>query len=248
VIDLKACAQRGIVVCNVPAASNEAVSQHAFALFMALRRKVVRLHELVVESKMWPEKGTCKSEFDGVPMSWKDEVVGIIGGGELGGRVANIARALGMSVLMAERKGLEGSSVREDRTPFSETLSSCTVLILTCPLTSSTRHMIGEPELRLMRKDSILINVARGPVVVEEALVKALKESWISGVGTDVFVTEPADKTNSALVREGASLPNLVMSPHLAWLAQSSIDKLKSTVAANIEAFAEGKPQNLVVA
>lgn len=83
-LDLKACAARGILVCNVPAASNEAVAEHAFTLFMAVRRRVVRMNEMVLDGHVWGERGTCTADFGGLPGSWADEVVGIIGGGELG--------------------------------------------------------------------------------------------------------------------------------------------------------------------
>jgi lactate dehydrogenase-like 2-hydroxyacid dehydrogenase len=152
-----------------------------------------------------------------------------------------------MNVLLAERKGIEGPNVRDGRTAFVETLKSCTVLMLTCPLTRATISMIDEPELRLMRQDAILINVTRGGIVVEEALIKALWGKWIAGAGTDVFLQEPAHEGNSILVREGADVPNLVMSPHIAWYAKSSIEKLRKTVQANIEAWFEGKPSNVVL-
>jgi lactate dehydrogenase-like 2-hydroxyacid dehydrogenase len=84
IIDLAACRERGIVVCNVPAASNEAVAEHAFALYMAVRRRIVRMHELVVEGSEWAERGTCTGEFGGLPWGWRDEVVGVVGVGDLG--------------------------------------------------------------------------------------------------------------------------------------------------------------------
>jgi len=151
-----------------------------------------------------------------------------------------------MTVILAERKGVEPPNIRDGRTAFAEVLKSCTVLMLTCPLTRATISMIDEPELRLMRHDAILINVARGGIVVEEALVEALRKNWIAGAGTDVFVQEPAHVGNSALVRESRDVTNLVMSPHVAWYARSSIEKLRRTVQDNIQAWYEGKQLNLV--
>jgi lactate dehydrogenase-like 2-hydroxyacid dehydrogenase len=165
---------------------------------------------------------------------------------DIGNRIANIAEALGMNVLMAERKGVEEVNVRNGRTSFPKTLKTCTALILACPLTPATQSMIGEDEFRLMGRDAILINVARGGIVVEEAMIKALKECWIAGAGTDVFVTEPASRGNSVLVQEAANVPNLVMSPHVAWYARSSIERLRQTVQFNIEGFWKGELQNLV--
>lgn len=165
----------------------------------------------------------------------------------LGNRLASITKSLGMSVLIAERKGLEGTALRENRTSFEETLSKSTALFIACPLTPETTSMIDIPEFKLMRKDAVLINVTRGGIVVEEAIVQALKENQISGVGTDVYENEPANKANSPLIRDAAQLSNLVLSPHLAWYARSSTQKLRVTTAANIEAFAKGQPQNLVI-
>jgi phosphoglycerate dehydrogenase-like enzyme len=106
--------------------------------------------------------------------------------------------------------------------------------------------MIGEKELGLMRKDSILINVARGGIVDEGALVKALREGWIRGAATDVFAVEPADSTTSPLITTGNTIPNLTLSPHVAWYAGSSIENLQTTVKSNIEYFMAGDPQNVV--
>jgi phosphoglycerate dehydrogenase-like enzyme len=150
-----------------------------------------------------------------------------------------------MSVVPAERKG-QVAEPREGRTDFEQTLRSCTVLVLTCPLDETTRGMIGSKELSLMRKDSILINVARGGVVVEDALVKALMEGWIRGAATDVFAIEPADATTSPLITLGNTIPNLTLSPHIAWYASSSIENLQTMVKYNIEGFVAGYPQNVI--
>lgn len=150
-----------------------------------------------------------------------------------------------MSFIAAERKGSRGKP-RPGRTAFEETLRSCSVLILTCPLDETTRGMIGETELRLMQKDSILINVARGGVVNEEALVRALKEGWINGAATDVFAVEPVDTNTSPLVTVDDSIPNLTLSPHVAWYARSSTENLQAMIKSNIEEFVLGRPQNII--
>jgi glycerate dehydrogenase len=84
IVDLRACQERGILVCNVPASGNQAVAEHAFALFMAVRRRVVRMRKLLEANQLWPARGTCTGEFEGLPMSWAEEIVGIVGVGELG--------------------------------------------------------------------------------------------------------------------------------------------------------------------
>jgi lactate dehydrogenase-like 2-hydroxyacid dehydrogenase len=153
-----------------------------------------------------------------------------------------------MTVIIAERKGVKKDDVREGRMEFTEAIRTATTLMITCPLNSSTRHMITSTEFQLMRKDAILVNVARGGIVVEEDLVDALKGRIIAGAATDVFENEPAGLDNDVLVREAPGLGGrLTLSPHLAWYAKSSIEKLKGTVRDNIEAFARGEPRNLVV-
>jgi len=98
-----------------------------------------------------------------------------------------------------------------------------------------------------MQLDAIIVNVARGGVVDENALVRALREGWISGAGTDVFETEPATKENSILLREYDSIPNLTLSAHTAWFSETTVENLQKTVKENVEAWVMGKPQNVVV-
>jgi glycerate dehydrogenase len=152
-----------------------------------------------------------------------------------------------MKVLLAERKSLSGSAVHEGRTSFAETLQKATVIMLTCPLMDETRGMIDVAEFSLMGPETVVVNVSRGPVIAEEAFVKALKLEQIFGGATDVFVTEPATKANSALVREASRLPNLIMLPHVAWYCRSTVAKVRRIVQENVEAFWINKPQNLVI-
>lgn len=165
-----------------------------------------------------------------------------------GNRIATIGRALGMTVTLAERKGVPETEARVGRTSFSTLLAESTVVIMACPLDATTRNMIGTVELRTMRPDALLINVARGGIIVEEDLVQALKEGWIAGAATDVFEVEPAGAINSALVRAAQEHKelNLTLSPHIAWYAKSSIERLQNVVVENIEAFVTGKKLNEV--
>ncbi|KAL2072088.1 hypothetical protein VTL71DRAFT_11431 [Oculimacula yallundae] len=250
-IDLEACRKYGVTVCNVPAASNESVAEHAVALFFAARRKVVRLHRLTVNGGDWAKTGSLKDEFGELPGTCREEIVGIIGGGELGNRVANICRALGSKVQFAERKNSD--TVRDGRVSFIECLKTSTTVFLTLPLSPESLNLISTPEFALMRADTILINVARGGIVDESALVQALKDKKIHAAATDVYVEEPAGMEN-VLVRtanqwreEGSEFDGrLILSPHIAWWAKSSIEKLRRTVGENIEAWARGEPKNVV--
>ncbi|CZR68183.1 related to SER33-3-phosphoglycerate dehydrogenase [Phialocephala subalpina] len=260
IIDLEACRERGIKVCNIPSASAESVAEHAFSLYLAVKRRIVELDALTRAGTEWPEKKTAIHRFGGLPKTWRSETLGIIGYGTLGRlfllvrrsrmltivgkRIEAIAKALGMSVLIADRKGVPQSSTRAGRLGFVETLQKSTAILLCCPLDASTRGMIGEEELKSMDNKAILINVSRGGVVGEEALVKALKEGWIAGAATDVFATEPASATTCPLLE--ANVPNLTLSPHVAWYANTSIENLKATIKSNIESFVAGSPVNMV--
>jgi phosphoglycerate dehydrogenase-like enzyme len=149
-----------------------------------------------------------------------------------------------MSVLIAERKGVNPEETRTGRTSFVEILQKSSVVVLCCPLDSSTRGMIQQAELKLMEKKAILVNVSRGGVVDELALVEALEKKWIRGAATDVFAIEPATLETSPLLAK--DIPNLTLSPHVAWYANSSIENLKEVIKSNIEGFVGGRPANVV--
>lgn len=166
----------------------------------------------------------------------------IIGYGAIGKNIECIAKALKMKVLIAERKG--EATVRPGRTSFEEALRTATLFILVAPLDDSTRNMIGEAELSSMNQSSLLVNVGRGGIVDENALVTALRTKKIAGAATDVFVKEPAGTGDSPLL--DPTIPNLIVSPHLAWYSSLTLKGTVATVKANLEAFVAGTPQNLV--
>ena len=158
--------------------------------------------------------------------------------------IEGFAKALGMKVLIAERKGVHTSTHRKGRTPFSTALQRCSVLVIACPLDNTSLNMITQTEFRLMQPHSIVINVARGGVLDEAALVQALKEGWIAGAASGVFAVEPATKTSSPFTRE--EVPNLTLSPHIAWYADASMEKLQETVKVTVEGFVGGRVVNCV--
>jgi lactate dehydrogenase-like 2-hydroxyacid dehydrogenase len=153
-----------------------------------------------------------------------------------------------MSVLIAERKGVPESSIRPGRTSFEATIQRSTVIMITLPLSPSTESLISTAELALMRPDSVLINVSRGGIVNEDALVDALRQKLIAGAATDVYAKEPAGKEN-VLVSEAEKQGirgRLILSPHVAWYARSSVEKVQSVMAENVDSWAKGTPLNLV--
>ncbi|KAI1328012.1 hypothetical protein F5Y16DRAFT_420352 [Xylariaceae sp. FL0255] len=232
IADHDACRARGIIVYNMPGANAETVAEHAFALYLAAKRQIINIHRITLAGDAWPGEKSLLGLYPRPPRGLKREILGIVGYGAIGS-------ALGMSVLIAERKHVEPDQVREERVSFQQVISTCTVLMLCCPLDKSSTNTISEPELQTMRPDSIIVNVARGAVMDEAALLRALQQGWISAAATDVFVDEPATKESSRLVRECPS--SLTLSPHIAWYGDSSLENVRSRVKQMIETYVAGE-------
>ena len=167
--------------------------------------------------------------------------LGIIGGGTLGQGVAKLAAAFDMQVLFAERRGV---NPRVGYTPFERVLAESDVISLHVPLTPETRHLIGAPELARMRPTAILVNAARGGIVDEDALLDALRTGRLAGAAVDVLTTEPPPADHPLLA---ADLPNLIVTPHIAWASRQAQQGLADAVVENIAAFMRGEHRNRVV-
>lgn len=236
-IDLTACVERGIVVSNVRGYAVNTVPEHALMLMLALRRK---LFEYVsdVRAGLWGKADTfCL--FHHPVGDLHGATLGIVGGGALGAGVARLAGAFGMRVLLAERKG--AGEVRPGRTAFDDVLRESDVISIHCPLNADTRGLIGEAELSAMPAHAILINTARGGIVDEQALANALRAGVIGGAGMDVLSVEPPRKGNPLL---DPGIPNLIVTPHMAWASAEAMQALADQVIVNIEAFVAGEPRN----
>jgi glycerate dehydrogenase len=168
--------------------------------------------------------------------------LGLLGRGSLGQGVARLAEAFGLRVLWGERKG--AATVRPGCVSFETLLAESDAISLHCPLTEQTRGMIGAAELRAMKRDALLINTARGGLVDESALVEALREGWIAGAGFDVLSTEPPRGGNPLL---DCQLPNLIVTPHVAWASGQAMQVLADQLIDNIEAFVRGEERNRVI-
>jgi phosphoglycerate dehydrogenase-like enzyme len=155
-----------------------------------------------------------------------------------------MAKALGLKALLSGRKG---SWQQTDRTPFDEVIRTATVMIICLPRTQDTISYISTPEFQAMQPHALLINVSRGGIVDEEALVKALEDGVIAGAGTDVFVTEPAREACSPLLGARVKDLNLITTPHTDWVAEETNENYQRTLQENIEAFVAGKPVNSVI-
>ena len=238
-VDVAACRRLGIVVANVRNWS-KSVPEHVFALILALRRDLLSYHE-AVQSGAWQRADNYTLLQDLLPLSLSGNSLGLIGYGGLGQAVAGLAKAFGMRVLIAERKG--AGTIRDGRTSFDDVLAESSVLVVLCPLTEETRGLIGSTELESMPRHSLLINCARGGIVDEQALANALRSGDIAGAGVDVLSQEPPRSGNPLLTLK---LPNLIVTPHVAWASVQSMQALADQLIDNIEDFVAGNPCNQV--
>jgi len=238
-IDLQAARKNNIAVCNVKAYATNSVVQHVFMLILALMTRLNDYRNAVQSGSWGKSRHFCLLDYPIVELSGKN--IGIIGYGELGQAVAKMARSFGMNVLVAARKG--DSKPKLARMPFYDVLRMADVLSLHCPLENETKHLIAETELNTMKSSSILINTARGGIVDEMALAIALKSSRIAGAGIDVLTKEPPSNANPLLDK---SIPNLIITPHIAWASKESRQRLIDEISFNIQSYLRGFLRNSV--
>ncbi|MBQ8640472.1 MAG: D-2-hydroxyacid dehydrogenase [Lachnospiraceae bacterium] len=240
VIDIEAAKEKGIPVCNVPGYSTDAVAQMTFSLLLELTTNVA-LHSASVYDGQW-----CRSrDF----CYWKAPVVdlagktmGLIGFGSIGQKVAQIAVAFGMNVLVYSRT--RKPWLETDRIHFTDLdtlLSSADVVSLHCPLFPETKELINKNTIAKMKDGAYLLNTARGACINEADVAEALKNGKLAGAGADVVSVEPMRADNPLL-----KAPNMVITPHISWASNDSRKRLMQIVADNIEAFQKGSPVNNV--
>ena len=238
-VDVEAAKQNGTAVCNIRAYGNESVAEHAFMMMITLMRNLPA-YQRDVAAGLW-ENSPFFCHL-GAPMrDLNGKTLAIFGRGNIGKTLATYAQAFKMNVVFAEHK--HAQSVRDGYVSFDEAIRSADVVSLNCPLTPQTANMIGEAELQQMKPGAILINCGRGGLVDEAALVAALKYGQIGGAGFDVLTQEPPRDGNPLLK---ARLPNLIVTPHIAWASQEAANRLFDILLDNINHFVAGNPQNLV--
>lgn len=237
-IDTAYCRSRGIGVCNVPAYSTESVAQLTLTMVLSLAAHLKEYRDYV-SSGAYTNSGIANL-LSPVWQELAGKTWGIVGGGNIGRRVAKLAEAFGCRVLMQRRK--------ED--PDYETVSlddlcrKSDIISVHVPLTGETRGMIGAAEIGLMKKDVIFINVARGAVCDEAALADAVETGRIGALGVDVFSVEPFPKEHP--FTRIKALPNVCLTPHMAWGALESRNRCIQVVAENILSFSSGSSLNRV--
>ncbi|MBK8958926.1 MAG: D-2-hydroxyacid dehydrogenase [Proteobacteria bacterium] len=238
-IDVAACRRAGITVTNVRDWSTPAVAEHAFAMMLTIRRQLLVYRQALADGA-WQ-----RSHFYGVlnetlPQDLFGCTLAIIGHGALGKRLARLAEAFDMQVIIAERKD---AAPRPGRVSFDEALRRADVLCIACPINDDTRNLIDHAELARMKPGATLINTARGGIVNEQALADALRSGHLGGAGIDSLAVEPPRDGNPLLDLE---LPNLVMTPHMAFASDSTLARLAEQLLATVEAFVAGTPRNVV--
>jgi glycerate dehydrogenase len=239
-VDKPYCAAHDIAVTNIRGYAENTVPEHTFALLLALRRNVVAYRDDVLAGEWQKAEQFCF--FHHPIRDLAGARLGIIGEGVLGQRVAEIAKVFGMTPLFAAHKGKSGLGPLY--TPWQEVLETSDIITLHSPLTPETRNMIALPEFRAMKRKPLIINTARGGLVDEADLVRALDEGLISGAGFDVTLGEPP-APDSPLMRV-ASRPNVILTPHVAWASDEAQQALADQLMENIENFVAGRPTNLV--
>ena len=238
-VDVEAAKQNGTAVCNIRAYGNESVAEHAFMMMITLMRNLPA-YQRDVAAGLW-ENSPFFCHL-GAPMrDLNGKTLAIFGRGNIGQTLATYAQAFKMKVVFVEHKHAE--TVRDGYVSFDEAVRTADALSLHCPLTPETANMIGEAELQQMKPGAILINCGRGGLVDEAALVAALKYGQIGGAGFDVLTQEPPRDGNPLLK---ARLPNLIVTPHIAWASQEAANRLFDILVDNINRFVAGNPQNLV--
>ena len=237
VVDIQTARERQIPVTNVPAYSTSSVVQMVFALLLELTRHV-GLHAEGVRAGRWSNHADF-CYWDKPLIALESLTMGIVGLGEIGQAVAKAAQAFGMPVLAYQRTPKPVAGVKN--VDLESLFQQSDVISLHCPLTPETQNLVNAQRLALMKPSAFLINTSRGPVVDEKALAQALQAGQIAGAGLDVLSVEPPKSDNPLF-----SLLNCFITPHIGWATQTARQKLLDRVVANIQAFLQGKPQNVV--
>jgi glycerate dehydrogenase len=240
IIDLNACEDLAIAVANIRGYATNSLPEHVFALILALRRSLGFHQEGVRRGDWTASKHFCL--FSHPMQDLAGSTLGLVGFGALGRSVARLGLAFKMKVIACDQMRIEDEAIRE--ASLEEVLERSDVISLHVPLTAATRNLIDRARLKKMKRSAILINTARGGLVNEVDLADALKEGEIGGAGIDVLSAEPPAADNPLLKLH---LPNLILTPHVAWASDEAMQSLADQLIDNIDAFVAGRAVNLVV-
>jgi len=239
VVDTKAASRHGIVVTNIPAYSTDSVAQMTFALMLTMAFRPEHYAQENRKGRWSQNPDFCYWDTPLIELSGK--TLGIVGLGNIGMKVANIARQFGMDVFALTSKNSADLPDGIQKTTLDGLLAVSDVITLHCPLTAQTHHLIDAQALEGMKPGSILINTGRGPLVDEYAVAEALASGHLAGYGADVMADEPPQADNPLFKQ-----PNAYITPHIAWATREARQRLMDIAVANVKAFLEGCPQNVV--
>lgn len=241
-VDTEYCKKHGIAVCNVAGYSTNSVAQHTFALALSLIEST-SFYDNYIKSGNYSKSNV--PTYHGRPyFELHDKTWGIIGLGDIGKEVAKIAKAFGCNVIYYSTSGKNNNSEYKS-CDLDELLTKSDIISIHCPLNERTENLISLAELKKMKKDAVIINMARGKIINEKDLSIALKEDIIKGACIDVFEKEPIDENSPLLLKEIES--KLIMSPHIAWASIEARKRLIDKVCENIESFYNGGNLNRIV-
>ena len=242
IVDVHAATTHGVTVSNVPVYGTDSVAQHTIALILELARGI-RAHDAAVKQGEWAN-GDDFCLPCGPIIELCGRTLGIVGLGRIGLAVARIGQAMGMRIIATGRT-TEGPAIVDgvevEYVPIDQLFQQADVVSLHCPLTNSTAEMVNADQLKRMKSTAFLVNTSRGQLIDQPALAEALHQNQIAAVALDVLETEPPAKDNPLL-----SAPRCLITPHVAWYAKEARARLLAMSAANLKAFFNGEPQNVV--
>ncbi|MBU3105218.1 D-2-hydroxyacid dehydrogenase [Clostridium gasigenes] len=240
-IDIKYAKKNKVAVTNVAGYSTNAVAQHTFATVLNLYDKLAYYDEFVKSGKYAASElftDLTKPFYELEGKTW-----GIVGFGAIGKKVAKIAEAFGSNIVYYSTSG-KNNNLEYKRVEFEELLKTCDIISIHAPLTEKTNGLMNYEAISNMKKNSILVNMGRGPIVVEADLARAIEEELIAGAALDVFEVEPMKKDNPLLTIKNKE--NLVLTPHIAWASVEARERLFKEVIENIKAFYKGEKRGRV--
>ena len=241
IVNLDACKANGVAVCNIRGYAVNTVPEHTFSLILALRRNLIEYREQVLDGEWVRSNQFCF--FNRPIRDLAGSNLGVIGAGALGQSVGRIGLAFGMNVMYLNQH-IRTTPDHGQLVSLEQMRDEADVLTLHCPLTPETQNIIDADFLRGMKETSLVINTGRGGLIDEEALAIALREGQIAGAGIDVTEVEPAPLDSPMM--QVASLPNVLLTPHVAWASVGGMQTLADQLIGNIEAFVGGEPRNLL--
>lgn len=240
IVDTEAAKKRNIIVTNIPAYGTLSVAQMTFALLLELCHHVQRHSDSVIEGAWANSVDFCYWNYPLIELAGK--TIGIIGFGNIGSKVGDIATAFGMNIIGAGKPITNQSNRKNFRwAEIPEILEHADVVSIHCPLLPETKGLINMETLKRMKKSAFLLNTSRGPIVVDKDLADALNSGIIAGAGIDVLSVEPPSKDNPLFKAK-----NCIITPHIAWATKEARTRLMDFAVNNLTAFLNGKPVNIV--